>query len=34
MTDTRYSAEALRKKADELAADAIACKQQIDDFEG
>jgi hypothetical protein len=33
MTDTRYSAEELRKKADELAADAIACKQQIDDFE-
>jgi hypothetical protein len=33
MTDTRYSAEELRAKADELADDAIACKQQIDDFE-
>ena len=33
MTDTRYSAEELRKMADELAADAIACKQQIDYFE-
>jgi hypothetical protein len=33
MTDTRYSAEELRAKADELAADAVSCKQQIDDFE-
>jgi hypothetical protein len=33
MIDTRYSAEELRAKADELASDAVACKQQIDDFE-